>query len=625
MTIYEKNLKTLAKYYPQMDELIEEAKKNREPELEIVEEISYNGEPILKIKKDDKICYLNGKRNTEEPAQMWVKGLGEFVKNAPVFMMGVGNATYLKELAEHTKNHITIIVYEPSLQIFLKFLEQVELEKWMQKHLLVFWIDGIDGMSEESMPAILKPLLKYELLPYSRNIILPNYDVLFPEQALSFMKMIRNIAFEDRMNYNTQRNFSGVVVKNILGNLPYILDAYKTVQLVDVIPRDIPGIVVAAGPSLNKNIEELKKAKGRAFIVAVDTAIKPLLNAGIVPDMFAIVDGEKPLLLIEKEEAKKIPLMGTLTSASEIFNYHTGMKFLFNEGFQYAEKIFHKTKLPVGNVSSGGSVATHVFSLLYKIGLTRIILVGQDLALTNNKTHADGTFHEEMEELDTSKYMKVEGNYEKEVPTRQDFKIYLDWYNGYIEGCKKYAKEHNGVELRVINATEGGAKIQNTEIMTLKEAIEKECTKEVNIQECLQKLKPMLNEENRKWAEELIKGIPEDFRKLSAEAVKAKKLYRKLDKVCDKKNIDSKEYLSVLKKIKAVSENMEGEASYQLVSITLMNAQFILKNEQFLEEESLQKEGKEIARKGILYMENVEKCANLFEEMMTDILAERAI
>ena len=619
MTIYEKNLKTLAAYYPQMDALIEDAKKGIEREEEIIKEMSYDGERILKIRIGGKVYYLNGKRNTEEPAQMWVKGLGKLAKNAPVFMMGVGNITYLEELVEHAKQRITIVIYEPSLQIFLNFLEWTELGKWMEKHLLVFFVDGIKGMDRETMPAVVEPLLRYELLPFSRNIIVPNYDVIFPEQSLAFMKTIRNIAFHDRINYNTHKNFSGVLVKNVLSNLTYILDAYKTTQLIEVIPRDIPGIVVAAGPSLNKNIQDLKQAKGKAFIVAVDTAIKPLLDAGIVPDMFAIVDGEKPLSLIEREEAKEIPLVGTLCSAMEIFNYHTGMKFLFNEGFQYAERIFCKAQMPFGDVSTGGSVATQIFSLLYKIGLKRIILVGQDLALTNNKTHADGTFQEKMEELDTSGFMKVEGNYEEEVSTRRDFKMYLDWYNEHIEGCMKHEKDFH-----VINATEGGAKIKNTEIMTLKEAIDRECKKKVNIQECLKQLKPMLNVEDRKWAEGVIKKIPEEFKQLSDEAKKIKKLYGKLDKVCDKRKIDQKEYLSILKSIRKAVKKVEGEAAYQLVSFTLMDAQFILKNEQFIEEDTFQKEGKEIARKGILYMENVRKCAHLFEEIMNDFLKEKA-
>lgn len=615
MTVYEKNLKTLAMHYPQMDVLIEDAKKELDQEEHIIEGLSYDERRIVKIRKGDKLYYLNGKRNTEEPAQMWVKGLGKLTKNAPIFMMGVGNYTYLEELIKYAKQRISIVIYEPSLQIFLNFLGQIELEKWMEKHLLIFFVDGIKGMEQKTMSAVVEPLLRYELLPFSRNLIVPNYDVIFPEQSLTFMKMIRNIAFHDRINYNTHKNFSGVLVRNVLSNLTHILDAYKTTQLTEVIPRDIPGIVVAAGPSLNKNIQDLKQAKGRSFIVAVDTAIKPLLDAGIVPDMFAIVDGEKPLSLIERDGAKEIPLVGTLCSAMEIFNYHTGMKFLFNEGFQYAERIFFKAKMPIGDVSTGGSVATNIFSLLYKIGLKRIILVGQDLALTGNKTHADGTFQEKMEELDTSGYLKVEGNCEEEVPTRRDFKMYLDWYDEYIEGCMKHEEG-----FRVINATEGGAKIKNTEIMTLKEAVEQECKKVVDIQECLRQLKPMLDDENRKWAEGVIRNIPEEFQELSNETKRVKKLYERLDKICDKRNIDRKEYLSILKKIRKAINKIEGKDAYQLVSFTLMDAKFILKNEQFIEEDTFQEEGKEIARKGILYMESVGKCARLFEEMMNDIL-----
>lgn len=57
--------------------------------------------------------------------------------------------------------------------------------------------------------------------------------------------------------------------------------------------------------------------------------------------------------------------------------------------------------IPFSNVACGGSVACSAFSLVYKLGFSRIILVGQDLALTDNKTHADGTFKEKMDVIDT--------------------------------------------------------------------------------------------------------------------------------------------------------------------------------------------------------------------------------
>lgn len=615
MTIYEKNLETLAAHYPEMDKRIREAQA--ESEVEILEESSYSGETILKIRKDERCCYLNGKRDTEELARKWVETLGELQRDTPVLMMGVGNFTYLKELAEQTENPLTIVVYEPSLQIFRKFLEMTDIQKWMEKHLIIFWVDGLEGMDAKSMGDIINQVLKYELLDSAKYFILPNYEVLFPEETVLFVKSCRDTALKELSIYQTNKLFSEVMVKNLFSNARYLCDGYKTTQLVEVIPRDIPGIVVAAGPSLNKNIHELKKAKGKAFIFAVDTAIKPLLQAGIIPDMFAVIDALKPIELVQMEEARDIPLLTTLNAAPEVLNYHRGMKFFFNEGYLFAEDIFEKSGHRAGDVSSGGSVATNIFSLFYKIGIETVILVGQDLAYTGNKSYADGTFQEKIEEVDTSYFMMVEGNFEKKVPTRTDLKLFIDWYNMYIERIREYDKE-----FRVINATEGGAKIQNTELMTLEEAIKQVCNKEVDIRACLEKLPPMLNEEAREWTVEYLKRIPEEFQKLKKAAGKLKKLYQKLDKICDKKNIDRKEYLSVLKKIEKQRQIIDGMKVYQMISITMSNAHYMLLAEQHLQESSLQKEGKEIAQMGITYIEDAIKCAAVFEKYAEDIFGD---
>lgn len=617
MTLYEKNLETLNKYYPQMDCLIKEAQEEMEEEIRIIEEQSDDGETILKIEKEDRVVYLNGKRNAREPAEIWAKTLGELPRNAPVLMVGVGNYFYLKELVENTKNRVAIFVYEPSLQIFLKFLELVDIERWMEKHLIVFWVKGLRGMDAKRMDAILGNILTYEMLNFSRRLVLPNYDLLFPEDTIEFVKMCRDAAQVEAVSYNTRSKFSNVMAKNIFRNVKHLYKGYKTTQLPEVVDRKVPGIVVAAGPSLNKNIQDLKAAKGKAFIIAVDTAIKPLLNAGIVPDMFMIIDALKPLDLVKIEGARNIPLVTTLNAASEVLDYHTGMKIFYNEGYQIAERIFLKSGQKIGRVESGGSVATNAFSLVHKLGIETIILVGQDLAFTNNKSHADGTFKEVMEEVDTSRFIMVEGNYEEKIPTRGDLKLFLDWFNYYIDGCKQHNKN-----FRVINATEGGAKIDNTEIMTLKDAIRRECTVEVDIEKKLQELSPMLSEENQKWAAGYLAGLSEEYKKLASEARRLQKTYKKLDKICNKRNIDSKEYLSILNKLKKQSKELERKTTYQLIAITMSRAEAILRNEQFLQENSIQKEGKEIARKGILYMENVEQMAEVFSEFAEEVFSD---
>ena len=68
-----------------------------------------------------------------------------------------------------------------------------------------------------------------------------------------------------------------------------------------------------------------------------------------------------------------------------------------------------------------------------------------------------------------------------------------------------------------------------------------------------------------------------------------------------------------MKKIGKAIEKIDAKSAYQLVSITLADAQFILKNEQFLHEDSVQKEGTEIARKGIISVSytHLDKIRNL--------------
>ncbi len=614
MTQYEENLKALSEAYPQMDALIEDVKKVHDPRVNVTEEKAYNGEIILKVKKEGRICYLNGKRDTREAAQIWSKMHKKLPVNTPVFIMGAGNPAYLEELAQNAENKLTIIIYEPSFSVFLKFLEIFSLKKYMEKHFLLFFVDGLDGIDGKAMDPILRKILSYEKLSDAISFILPNYDVLFPEESVKFLKTIRSCAKDELLQYNTKRLFSSVLVKNILSNAKYLCNAYKTTQLVDVIPRDIPGIVVAAGPSLNKNIKELAHAKGRAFIVAVDTAIKPLLDAGIKPDMFMIVDGKKPLHLVEREDAKEIPLVTTLNAASEILDYHTGMKFFFNEGFTFADTILLRSTRQWGGLESGGSVANNAFSLLHKIGLERIILVGQDLAYTGKKSHADGTFADVIETENDRKYIWVEGNEEESVPTTEILKVYLDWYSRHISAIQEINEN-----FRVINATEGGARVPCTEVMSLKDAIAQECTKEVDIQKRLGDMPPMLDEEDREWAKEKLAEIPDQFQKLAKDAKKAERLYHKLEAISSGDPVDRNDFLSLLKKIKRCIQKMQDNAIYQLIDATMVDAQYILREEQFMYEGTVEEEGKEIARKGILYSGCVKDMAILFEEYARNI------
>lgn len=612
-TILENNLSAWEKKFPGSRNDIEKKykewkkKEYRNVQAEVYQ--AYDGNPILRVKKDGKERYLSGKRNTAVPVDLWFQLLGRVEEASLFFIGGIGNIQYLEKLLDVCNNkRVSIVVYEPSEDIFFTVLEQIDICHILATTLpLVFVIDRI---SEVKIADIIDRMITIERMEHVKSKIIPNYEKLFPEEMLFFAKTIRKKCDLCAMAINTKVCFSNVTAFNVFSNAHFVVEGYKTRQLVDVIPRDIPAIIVAAGPSLNKNIFELRRAKGKAFIIAVDTAIKPLLREGIIPDMFVVVDGRKPVELIQATGAEKIPLLTSVSAAHDLLAYHEGKKFFFNENYAYIDAMFAMTGKSFETVPCGGSVATSAFALAYMIGLTHIILVGQDLALTGNKTHADGTFKEKMDEIDTSHYMMVKGNIEEVVPTRSDFKAYLDWYNYYIAGCKKVCQD-----FKVINATEGGAYIENTEIMSLKEAIDQECHKEVNIQECFDKLEPLFNEQEREQLRRYLRNTPQFYAQIKRDAQNIQKEYKRLQKLCNSGNMDLHAFEKILRRIKKLTKKIEEQPRYfGMIKETLSLADYIVQSEKYDVKKGIEEEGKEIARQGVIYTDLVMECAGLFEE-----------
>lgn len=620
--VLEKNLKAWESRYPNsladIRSKFDAYKNDKDSLIQIESGISYDGCTILNVKKNQEKYYLGGKRNCKELVNIWVETLKDIQPCTQMYMIGLGNVEYLKLLDEKIDEQIQIIIYEPCKEIFFYILENIDISRVLEsERAIVFFIEGIN---ERVIEFSLSRLIQAENFEFIKIFILPNYEKLFIEKTAEFVTKIKKQCKKERVRINTTARFANVHAQNIICNVKYVINGYKTKQFVDVIPKDIPAIVVAAGPSLNKNILELKRAKNHAFIIAVDTAIKPLLKAGIVPDMYAVVDGKKPLHLVEIEGAERIPLLTSISAAHALLEYHKGMKIFYNEGYPIVNKMFAMNGDTFEPIPCGGSVATNAFAFAYMIGIKTIILVGQDLALTGNRTHADGTFEEKASEIDTSHAIMVEGNVEEMVPTRKDFQVYLEWYNYYIKGCME-----SGRELHVINATEGGAKIDNTEIMTLKEAIDRECTKEINVSERIAEVPTVFNENEQNHLKNYLSDISQEFHDIKIAAQNLEKTYRKLQKLSMNGNIDLKAYKKILCKIEKMSKHIERhQECYDLISDSLKIADYILKSEQNIKLQSFEEEGKEIARQGLLYTKLLRECAELFEEFSKEnILDEK--
>jgi hypothetical protein len=161
--------------------------------------------------------------------------------------------------------------------------------------------------------------------------------------------------------------------------------------------RGQPGILVAAGPSLDYSLPFLQRIARHATVISVSAALKTLLKSGVVPDYCVVSDSSSKICahFTEIESTTDLPELFVLgTAFPGIVNLWSGkVTWLLQRGFGPAESL--AAREGYDHFQTGGSVATLALSVMYYLGCDPIVFVGQDLAYVDNRTHGQG-IHQEL-------------------------------------------------------------------------------------------------------------------------------------------------------------------------------------------------------------------------------------
>ncbi len=592
-SVYEKNIEALRKKYPVWAQILEEVKRKKR-NFDVIAEESLMGNTILKVVQEGRTLYLNGKYAPMAVIERWFEQQGEIEEYAPIVITGISNGEHVRQIMERVPKTSNILIYEPSFELFRRAMQEVDLSFLFQTDIPVGII--VDGINEHEIDIYFHFFISYDNMALLRYYISGNYEKLFPEKMETFIKRLKKYVSDIQTTWDTVLRYANVRAVNVLANLHHLYEGYSMGELFGMLPEDVPVIIVSAGPSLNKNIMELKKAVGKACIIATDTAMKPLLNAGIIPNLFVIVDGLKPELLFQHKDISKVPMVTMTAVSTEPMTCHKGKKFFYYADSGLENKIMRELGEKGGEgilpcLMTGGSVATSAFSLALNMGARTVILVGQDLAMTGNKTHADGTFQDKMDDIDVNsrEYFEVESIDGGKVLTRIDFKLYLEWFERYI-------KEWS--HITTIDATEGGALIHGSKIMTLKKAIQKYCKREYNVKWHIDHCKKLFSGESQEMVLELFAKAPEKLREVQKKAQEGLGYYERLEKYLHKHGNSDKELGKILKKIKKINRYMETDYMAQTVMESLVGLNYTLRPLVYQMQEEQSEELLDIAEQG---------------------------
>ncbi len=360
-------------------------------------------------------------------AQSWFSG-----SQFDYVLYGLGLGYHIEALHDMQKQ-IYIHVYEANMDVVFMALSFSDMHRWDKSRIRVHIDKDLQGFSGQ---------IKETLQLAGGEVVIHH-----PSMRALQDEALRSVLKDYFMQYSSARMESPTLRGNFYRNEAYGASSVWELQQ-DFSGRDV--YVVAAGPSLDKNVECLRGVGPDARILATGTVLKKLLNLGIRPNYVIIIDGgEGTYKQVEGVCDCGVPLIYMATVNHDIVkDYHAEKYVIYQQGFDVSEK--RAAQCGVKTIQTGGSVATAALDMLLQFGAGRIIWLGLDLAFAGGMSHCADTANRHVSE--GTDILMVEDIYGGRVPCGRNLNAYRKWIERRLEqGC-------GGTE--VINATEGGANIR---------------------------------------------------------------------------------------------------------------------------------------------------------------------
>jgi len=439
-----------------------------------------NGQDTLRANLEDgRSVYLHSSYNPEQEALSWCNEISYKSGNI-IVLFGLGLGYHLKALVAELGTDLQVFVIEPCDEAAELAKSDDELYALLSRPGFIVCKDWNSFKQAFSSTGF-----HWQDTLFLKN---PAYQQAFRDEYQQFLTKLHNQIGSALVDLCTIVTSSQRWQENCLRNLRFLPESAPVSSVFDQF-QGRPLIVVSAGPSLSKNIDLLTQAKGKAFILAVGTVNRLLSARGILPDLVASFDGMKGNFNhhFQGVQSENLCLLYDPAVHHMVVSEHSGPKtlMLINPVNSWIEKHARKS---IGQLRMGPSIANTVFDLACRMGADPIIFVGQDLAFTDDATHAEGTHVEGLRgfrytksdpeekssesKRDLRKLVWVEGIDGEKVQTDSKMLTYLHWFEERIEELEGTRK--------VVDATEGGALIKGTLPLTLAEALDGYCQEDIS-------------------------------------------------------------------------------------------------------------------------------------------------
>lgn len=455
MNLFQDNIKALQRNSPETASLA--AKTALSEDMPI--HLSVSGLPTLMVSNGNGQQYFL--HSPVDPIAEAKKLIADksFIDNDATILFGFGLGYLVMEILKSMSPNHDLFVIEHRPDIFRLALENIDLRKIFEDKRVRFCLfsdsfELLDRLTDIQGKAIFGKIQKLIYQPAAG---------LAPEKYQKLDNDINIFVETAKLSLSSFRAQRATRISNLFNNMPVLFQSTSASELRNVF-KNIPSIIVSGGPSLDKNIETIRNASGKAVIIGVDTSLKPLISKGVIPNITVTMESHevnyKKIEGIETERIRDISLVFDPEGNCRIPKKFSGPKFFINTMNTFSDWLIGLS-VDLPDFPRMLTVSNTAFCLARYLGCNPIILTGFDFSFPEDKHHAEGSSMTWEPDFDGGQFKEIDNIYGRKVKTIDQF-IYM---KNYLE--REIAKTR---EL-CIDATEGGALIRGTEIMSLQRAI----------------------------------------------------------------------------------------------------------------------------------------------------------
>lgn len=374
--IFIKNLSALAKKNVNLANLLKDYIPSEVPEL-IQENNAYN----LKYKER----LIHNPQNPLGEAQ----DVFSLAENSPVaihlvYGLGLG---YLFQIASKFSQG-AVILFEPDLNILWLAFTLVDFSQDILKENVY-----ICSSYEEVADAIYQ---KSGIKNSPQLLSIPSQRVFNKDTFDDLVNKLRTLVGSYSLDLKyTQKKFYPDL-RTLICNIPNLVKEIPLANFKDVY-KDKTALVVSAGPTLDRNIEAMKKYRDKYILFVVGTAAKTLFEHNIKPDFIVIIESYNSTRQLEGLDLEGVNFI------TEPYSHPALRNFKFKNIFSHIS-----ANSPINNLWakicgeeieeywSKGTVSYTALNCARLLGCSKIILVGQDLSYIEGQCYSKDSAYKDL-------------------------------------------------------------------------------------------------------------------------------------------------------------------------------------------------------------------------------------